>query len=73
MLASSWQLGAVKPSRTYLERLVDACGCRAAEAVFVDDNPEVVAAVAEFGLSVVHVRDPASFATAVPAALGALG
>ncbi|QKW48229.1 HAD family hydrolase [Streptomyces buecherae] len=73
VLASSWKLGAVKPSHTYLERLVDACGCRAAEAVFVDDTPEVVAAAAEFGLSVVHVRDPASFATAVPAALHTLG
>ncbi|MEI5100656.1 hypothetical protein RB200_21695 [Streptomyces sp. PmtG] len=55
-----------------MTRLLEACGCRPEEAVFVDDNPEVTAAVADFGLSVVHLTDPAQFATAVPAALSAL-
>ncbi|WP_051852326.1 HAD family hydrolase [Streptomyces aureocirculatus] len=72
VLASSWKLRAVKPTHVYLERLLDACGCSPAQAVFVDDNPDVVTAVRDFGLAAVHLTDPARFATAVPAALRAL-
>ncbi|MFH8991305.1 HAD family hydrolase [Streptomyces sp. NPDC017940] len=72
VLASSWKLRAVKPTSVYLERLLDACGCSRAQAVFVDDNPDVVSAVRDFGLAAVHLTDPARFATAVPAALRAL-
>lgn len=58
IIGSSWRVGAVKPRADYFSRVLGACGCAPSEAVLLDDNPEVIAAAAAFGLGTRLVSHP---------------
>lgn len=58
VLASSWRMGAVKPSTTFLSRAGAACGCRLEDVTLVDDNLEVIEAARQAGVRALHVATP---------------
>lgn len=76
IVGSSWRLGTEKPRPEYFHKLLAACACLPGEAVFVDDNPDNVAAADRFGIVSLHVSDPAelsatlSFLDGEPTATG---
>jgi putative hydrolase of the HAD superfamily len=54
----SAEVGMIKPDRPIFERLLSDLGVKPAEAVFVDDFPQNVAAAKEVGLEAIHFRGP---------------
>ncbi len=53
----SSEIGIIKPDRLIFERMLSDLGVKPAEAVFVDDFPQNVAAAEEVGLEAIHFRE----------------
>ena len=60
-LVLSFRVGAVKPEPAFWDAALEAAGCEAAECLFADDRPELVAAAAARGIPGFAVAGPASF------------
>ncbi|MFC5286630.1 HAD family hydrolase [Actinokineospora guangxiensis] len=58
VIGSSWALAAVKPGEDYFDRLLAACGRKAEEALFIDDNADNVTAATRYGIHSVLATDP---------------
>ncbi|MGC4761776.1 HAD family hydrolase [Micromonospora sp. DT46] len=65
VVASSWRVGAVKPTAEYFDRVLTACGCVASEALFLDDNPTVVQAAQRLGIRATWLSGPCALGPAL--------
>ncbi|MYT29976.1 MULTISPECIES: HAD family hydrolase [unclassified Streptomyces] len=65
VIASSWQVRHVKPTREYFAAVARHCGQPLDDAVLLDDNPEVLAQAARQGLRTLHVDSPTTLPEAV--------
>ncbi|MFB8235461.1 HAD family hydrolase [Kitasatospora purpeofusca] len=60
VIASSWQVGRVKPSAEFFAAVSRSCGHPLDRSLLIDDNPEVLAAAERLGLHVLHAASPAA-------------
>ncbi|MFD7101551.1 HAD family hydrolase [Streptomyces celluloflavus] len=65
VVASSWQVGEVKPTGEFFEAVARRCGRPLDDAVLLDDNPDVLAEARHHGLRTLHVESPATLPEAV--------
>ncbi|MCK7624503.1 HAD family hydrolase [Streptomyces sp. RS10V-4] len=65
VVASSWRVGEVKPTREFFEAVARRCGRPLDNAVLLDDNPDVLAEAARQGLRTLHVDAPRTLPEAV--------
>ncbi|MFI1885955.1 HAD family hydrolase [Streptomyces jumonjinensis] len=58
VIASSWQVGKVKPTKEFFEAVAHRCGRSLDNAVLLDDNPGVLAKARRYGLRALHIESP---------------
>ncbi|MEE1831700.1 HAD family hydrolase [Streptomyces sp. SP17KL33] len=65
VVASSWQVGQVKPTPAFFTAVAERCGRPLEDAVLIDDNPEVIGAAERLGLGVLLADSPAALSSGV--------